>query len=322
MAARLSPTYHRVDGIDGALSLPSGHRSCYTSYTFHNGLVLLVRTIHPMRTPLDDAAFLARSRHRVRVLETLAAGAADRRVIHEATDVPQPTLGRILGGFEAIGWTTHGGQEYALTPFGELVAREFLTLLKTIDTTQKLQEIAPWLPLAELEEEVGLSHFAEATVTMPTEITMPTESDSLAPVRRAAELIRDADSVRFVTRSATPLTTEAYRDAVVGGARFEAVLSADVVDVILADATMAAHLDRVLAAERGTVFRYEGPIPYIVGIGAAEGEPRAGIGAIDENGAPRGYVDTADEAVIAWVDSVVGRYRADAERLDSDDLVE
>ena len=269
-----------------------------------------------MRTPLDDAAFLARSRHRVRVLETLAAGAADRRVIHEATGVPQPTLGRILGGFKAIGWATHIGQEYTLTPFGELVAREFLALLKTIDTTQKLQEIAPWLPLAELEEEVGLSHFAEATVTMPT------ESDSLAPVRRAAELIRDADSVLSVTRSATPLTTEAYRDAVVGGARFEAVLSADVVDVILADTKMSAHLDRVLAAERGAVFRYEGAIPYIAGIGAAEGEPRAGIGAIDENGAPRGYVDTADEAVIAWVESTVDRYRADAERLNIDDLVE
>lgn len=67
--------------------------------------------------PLADIAFLVRSNHRVRVLEELATDERTRRGLHEKPGISQPTLGRVLDGFQEREWVDENGRAYTLTPF-------------------------------------------------------------------------------------------------------------------------------------------------------------------------------------------------------------
>lgn len=105
----------------------------------------------PSPTPLDDIAFLARSPHRVAVLDVLASGSRTRGQIRETTEISQPTLTRILGGFEDRGWVEKRGQEYSLTAFGSLLAEDFGALHETVETMQQLKTIGPHLLLEQMD---------------------------------------------------------------------------------------------------------------------------------------------------------------------------
>jgi predicted transcriptional regulator len=122
-------------------------------------------------TPLDDVEFLARSSHRVEVLQTLATGPRPRPVLHDETGIPQPTLGRILGGFEDRNWVERRGQEYALTELGALIVAEFENLLDTVATVNRVGAVLVDLPTEELDFDVRA--FADATVTTPEASSRP-----------------------------------------------------------------------------------------------------------------------------------------------------
>lgn len=62
--------------------------------------------------PLDDIAFLARSAHRVGVLDALAEGQRERDQLRDATGASSPTLGRILADFEERHWVARDGRPY------------------------------------------------------------------------------------------------------------------------------------------------------------------------------------------------------------------
>lgn len=57
-----------------------------------------------MTRQLDEIEFLARSAHRVGVLDVLAAGPRDRDDLRTATGASSPTIGRVLSDFEDHRW--------------------------------------------------------------------------------------------------------------------------------------------------------------------------------------------------------------------------
>ena len=75
-----------------------------------------------MTAGIESIEFLARSPHRVGVLEALADGPTDRRDLTETTGASSPTVGRILADFEDRQWLVRDGPTYALTALGEYVA--------------------------------------------------------------------------------------------------------------------------------------------------------------------------------------------------------
>ena len=90
------------------------------------------------RTPLDDVEFLAGSANRVEVLRLLAVQPWTRRELHDETGIPQPTLGRILDGFDRRGWPARSDDRYRLSRPGALLADEFDDLLATVESIQTL----------------------------------------------------------------------------------------------------------------------------------------------------------------------------------------
>ena len=257
--------------------------------------------IETSASAVDDIAFLARSDHRVDVLGELAAGDRTRAELHEATGIIQPTLGRLLNDFEDRGWIRNGGSAYSLTPFGALLAEEFDELVGVVDTMRAFREVSRWLPLEEMDFD--LRRFGRATVTTPS------TTDATAHLRREEELAEGAGSLRHLCSSAFPPHIKTYRDRIVdGGQRFEAVITGDALDVAAAHPDAAGWVRDITTADTATVYRYDGPVSYQLGV--ADGT--ALIVPLDDAGAPCALIETEDDVIRAWVTDEIDAYRSRA----------
>lgn len=93
------------------------------------------------RSTLDDIEFLARSDHRVAVLDALAEGPCDRDDLRGATGASSPTMGRILADFEDRRWIIRDGSTYELTQLGAFVTDRFADLRGAMATERKLRDV-------------------------------------------------------------------------------------------------------------------------------------------------------------------------------------
>lgn len=254
--------------------------------------------------PLDDIAFLSRSNNRNRVLVELAEGGRTRRELRDAIGTSQPTLGRVLDGFQERGWVTKDGREYSLTPFGRLLVEEFDDLMATVETIQQLRDLAPRLPLEEMDFDLRL--LAEATITTPS----PT--DASAHFRREVELMERTERIRFLCNQAQPETVERYRDWVVeSGGHLEATIAGDAIDAASTSAEMGPYLNDMLASDRATIYRYDGPVSIMLGLL----DDTASIVPLDDNGVPWAFIESEHEPVKSWVADTLEAYREQAEEI-------
>jgi predicted transcriptional regulator len=260
-------------------------------------------------SPLDHIEFLARSPHRVRVLAELAAGASTRQELREWTEVSQPTLTRILGSFQDRGWLSKRGQQYTLTPFGVLLAEEFAALHETVEAMQRLQSLAPFLPLAEMDFDIRL--FGEARITTPH------PPDILAHARRAEALASEASHIRSLTANFYPDQLAKTYDLVVGGDQTqEAIASGAALDGLFAQAGAVDLARELLESGSMTVYRFDGEVP----VGYALFDERAVVFPYDEHQRECGLIETENATVRSWVVEQLDAYQKEAERLSVDDL--
>lgn len=259
----------------------------------------------PTAGPFEDVAFLGGSPNRVELLETLRSrGPTDRYELVDATTMSRVTVKRILDGLSERGWVANEAGTYWVTPVGEVVEAEFRRLLETLDGVGRLGEVAPWLPA---DFDVDVRHLSDARVTVPT------WSDSVAPVRRAAEACAGLDVLRVCASGVAPDVIRGIRDAaVLDGADTEVVMTAEAIRVIASDSTMRAWFADLMAAG-GRVYEHPGH-PYLLGVFDDE----VCIGMNDEDGVPRGLVESDSAAVVDWVHSTADRCRGEAEPLEGD----
>lgn len=261
-------------------------------------------TIEFTESSIDDVAFLARSDHRVDVLAELAEGDRTRRELRDATGIIQPTLGRVLSGFEERDWIEKNGSTYALTPFGAVLAEQFEEMVAVVNTMRFFRGVSHHLPLEEMDFD--LRRFGHARITTPS----PT--DATAHLRREEELAEAAAFIRHLCSSAFPPHIKTYRDRIVeGGQRFEAVITADALDAAGTDPETAAWVRDIADADTATIYRYEGPVSYQLGIH----DDTAVIVPLDDNGAPCAVIETEDDVIREWVTDELDAYRSRASQL-------
>ena len=260
-----------------------------------------------MRTPLDDIEFLARSDHRVTILKTLMQDGQTPSGLQEETGIPRATIGRVLGNFEDRGWVQRSGRVYVRTRFGDLLAEEFDALLETVETIQRMQEVARWLPPDALD--VDLRAFRDATVTTPD------RSDVLAYIRRAEAILRDASHVRVLTSSVFPDTLEAQQEAIIAGDQTqEVILTSDALDAAFADPEITAWTREIIASGNATVYRYDGSVPFMLSVL----DDTAVIVPLDDQGVPHAHIESRNEMIRSWVSETLDRYQEEAKRLTLD----
>lgn len=263
-------------------------------------------------SPLDDVSFLARSVHRVEVLRTLASGPRSRPELHEVAGIPQPTLGRILGGFEDRAWVERDGREYALTPLGGLVFEAFEELLDTVETVQRLGDVLVQLPTDEMDFDIR--EFADATIWVPE------PGDTLSHIRRMEEVWFEADNTRLLGSTLGPASFERRREHarefVDGEQRSETVVSTAMLEQGMSDPELNRMIREHWDPVRMRGYRYDGTIPLILAV--ADGT--AMLAPTDENGIPTAVIATGNEVVRSWVHDRIDEYREQATELSLDDL--
>jgi predicted transcriptional regulator len=253
--------------------------------------------------PFTTVAFLAGSPNRLAVLETLAElTSASRAELVDAAGVSRVTVGRILDDFAARRWVSRDRGSCRITPTGEVVCETFRSLLRTVESMDRLAVVQPWLPA---DFDVDARRLASARITVPT------WSDSVAPVRRAADLCYGLDELRVCASGVAPDVIQAIRDAAVEeGTGVEVVMTAAALDVVRDEPTMRGWFTDLVDAG-GRVYEHPGH-PYLVATC-----DRVGIvGMNDDSGAPRGLVESADLAVLGWIESTIDRCRGEAEPVD------
>lgn len=251
---------------------------------------------------LDDVAYLGRSANRLRLLATLTSEPATRSAIEERTGIPSTTIGRILNELQDRDWverTVDG--EYAGTPMGETVVREFAPLVDAMKTVRTLGDAAAWLPMDELP--IGIHHFEDATVVRPT----PNSPFEL--VDHVAELVRNARTFRTLTflDPPSPVGEAMHAGVVDGRLTAEHVLAGGLVAHLRAEQKSPPGWREYLEAG-ARVYRYDGRIP-------------SNLFVVDEtvlvmSDRPEGSgaaIQTKDETVLAGVGELFEEYRDAAE---------
>lgn len=261
-----------------------------------------------MDTALDDVAFLALSGNRVEILGALSDERSHTRdELMDACDVSRPTLARILDDLDDRAWIDQHGQTCRITSLGRWIHGEFAELLGTLETARQLREVERWL-----SADIDLSRLADAAITRPT------QSDPLAPMRRAGELERTASRSRVVTHALPSPCLDAHREAVTTGThQFQAVVTPHVVET-MAKPAYAARFEEVLASEQTRVFVHDGPVPDVVGIN----DGVVYVGVDDDRGAPIALVETDDETVRRWAVETFESYRERSSFLPSERYAE
>jgi predicted transcriptional regulator len=261
-------------------------------------------------TPLDDVAFLARSSHRLGVLRALADGRRTRRDLHEETGISQPTLGRILGDFEARTWVERDGQEYALSRGGALVAAEFDAVLDTVGAVHRLGDVLGGVPT---DAGFDPARLVDATVTTPS------PGDLFRHIRRAETVVAAADRLRLVANTIAPDSLRLLHERVLASTPrngeletlAESVLTTSALRQVLAIDSLVPVVRDLVASGRAPAYRYDGDVEMTFGL--ADGV--AILAPVDEHGMPLALVESTDRVVRDWAEAEFERYRAASTRL-------
>lgn len=261
-------------------------------------------------SPLDDVEFLARSPHRVTIVRLLRDGPWTRPDLHEETGISQPTLGRVLGSLEDRAWIERYGGVYTLTPIGALVTKGFSDLLGSIETYHRLGDVLDLLPMDELDLDVRL--LSGATVTAPE------PSDVLGHIRRAEELVIDADRVRLLSTTVLPDSVQKLLDRHDGGTplHHEAIFTGDAFETGLANPVIVASARKLLDTDGVELFRFDGTVELMMAVV----DETAVLGPLDEQQMPRAFIESDDETVYSWVEAKLDEYRAASSPITLDDL--
>ena len=256
-----------------------------------------------MDAAIEEIEFLARSNHRVGVIEELTAGGRERRELRAATGASTPTMSRILTDFEDRRWIVRDGPIYELTPLGEFVAERFLGLREAMEIERKLRDVWQWLPRE--MEGFSVNLFADAVVSYPGPGYPYEPIERLTSLIERTTRLRGFDSIVFKS-----INNETVCQAVVDGMELEYVYSPTALEK-----TFAWNPERVMEAasrENCRVYVHD-DLPDRSRCGLGIVDDRAGICCHDaETGALTAVIDTADPAAREWAISTFERIREEA----------
>ncbi|MFH5800487.1 helix-turn-helix transcriptional regulator [Haladaptatus sp. CMAA 1911] len=263
-----------------------------------------------MDSSLDDIEFLARSGHRIAVLDALAECPCDRNELRSTTGASSPTMGRILSDFEDRQWIVRNSQEYELTLLGEFVAIRFSDLCDAMTTERKLRDVWRWLPRE--MEEFSVELFADAVVSYPGS-GYPYE-----PVERVSQLIEETTAMRgFGTTVFKSINNETVCHSVVNGMDYEYIYSTEVLE-----ATIRWNPEAVAeaaACENCSILLHD-DLPDENRCGLGIFDDRIGICCHDaETGMLEAVVDTDSPEARKWAISVFERHRVDARSIGAEE---
>jgi len=250
---------------------------------------------------IDSVSFLSRAESRVCLMESLLENEPlDQRALQERLEYSRSTITRSLDSLAEVSWVTATSEGYQLTPVGRLVISDFRELLATVETTESLAPFLEWFPLS--------SYDISLDALRGGEVTTASKGDPLAPARTQTELLQSSSRFRGLFPSVNIEGTRLVHERTMN-ADLEAdiVVSSDV-DEMLRCEPFAPLVSELLSSDRYTIHVAE-DVPVYLGIAD---ETTVQIGVEDDDGIPRALLETTDESVLTWAESLFSCCRQSA----------
>lgn len=248
----------------------------------------------------DGVECLSGSPVRVAVIRALRDEPLRPAELTDTVDATRTTVQRILAGFRERNWVIKREGAYHVTSTGKRVHDAYETLLSEVARADRygefvatMERAAPGFPTEALDDGT---------------LTVADNRDPLAAVDRVADLLRARAGKEF--RTASPIVTQRYNEAATAaleaGSRVELVVDEDVVDASVSD--FAPATARAIENDRASAYVASESVEY----GLFRCGEFACVIAHDERNNPRYVFESADSAVIDWVDDRYAALRADA----------
>lgn len=257
-----------------------------------------------MESDIETASDLVRSRTRIEILKRLRADDATRYDLRDGLDCARTTVDRNLDRLEEDGWIRQSNGEYAITTAGEIVLESAIGCLETVAAAERLQPILRWVPREEFD--VDIRHLADA------ELTVASEEKPLAMVDRHAQAIKEAPNVRMVLPVVSPQPLHAQsRNNSIEDLSIEVVVTPPIAETFTTDPQFRDRIAELRGADAMEIFVTDESIPYYLGL--LDGTVQIGV---DEDGEPRGLLESEDEAVWEWAERKFASFHESAEPLE------
>ena len=266
-----------------------------------------------MNEAIQDIEFLARSAHRVAVLETLVEAPRDRRDLRDATGVSNPTVGRIVRDLEARGWIVGDGGRYEPTPSGEFVTERFVELRRGMSTARRLRDVWQWLP----REMDGFA----VDLFEDVEVAAPGPGYPYQPIERVTQLLESTDAIRgFGTTLYKSGNLEVFCRRTIDGMDVEYIYAPEILRAVVA--WNPALTARALERENCTILLHDS-LPDDDRCGLNIMDDCIGICGHDPDSAQlEAVIDTTSPEARVWADEVYEEQRREARPFDPDEFFE
>lgn len=264
-----------------------------------------------MASTLEDIEFIARSPHRVEVLDALADAPRTRHELKERADVSRITIRRLLEDLEERGWIEHDDGQYEATASGRVAAREFARLQANLSVADQLDDALEWLPTNDFDFD--LAYLRDADV-------LPSESweSQTEVIRHAADLVEGTRRIEGTAIGFSHEVVDTMRDHVVAGrGDFEVVVDETCLRMIRNDSGLRERFQDMLASGNAIIHRYEGETPLHMVI--TFDELVSICGHVDE-GPPPGALESTEPTVLDWARSYFEEAKASADPIELDVL--
>lgn len=257
-----------------------------------------------MGSALDDMEFLARSDHRVEVLDLLRNGPHQRDELREKTGASSSTLGRVLNELEDRSWIERTGQQCEVTQLGAYVVAGTTALLERLGHERRLRDVWQWLP----NELPGFS----VEMLADANVTVVDPGDPYGPTNRCASFYREAKWLRgFDAGLTAPHHFEELYQRIVDGMETEVILPPEVSQNV--GTTYPEKAAQVLHSDAFTLYIHENVPLYRLTVF----DNRVGIGGYDpDSGVLSVYVDTDSPSAREWAEATYESFRRGAQAVD------
>jgi predicted transcriptional regulator len=228
------------------------------------------------------------------------------------TDIPQPTLGRILGSFQDRNWLVRDGETYSLTLRGQLIANQFIGLLDSFETIQHLPTNGDFEPILELGFDPQWLRFVDV-------ITPDDTTDWYGHLRQVRNSIEQVDSVREIAPGPLPGIAELLLEYLSENElSIESIFSGERFESLIADSQERSLFADVLRTGNASIYLVDDSIRYYI----ARHGTRAILDVPSTTGGPIVRLATDQQTVLNWVDSTIDELRDRADPVTLDDLVD
>ena len=241
---------------------------------------------------IEKLSFLARAESRVRVLESLSrTEPTTQRALRDGISQSRSTIIRAVDSLADAGWVRKEPEGVRLTPVGALVIEEFLDLVESVESAEELTPFLDWFPLSEFD--IGIDDLRDGTLTVAT------EGDPLAPVRRHTNRLRTATEFRAVLPSIGIEPIKAIHERTLAGELESEFAVPPSVETTIRSGEFAPLFEEMLATGRLTIYLTDSA-PFFLGV---VDEDVTQIGVEDDEGIPRALLETSNERVRSWGDT-------------------